>query len=34
MQITLWVSSMSFHAYTDITFESTSDVSTLGMLLD
>lgn len=27
MQITIWVSSISFHAYADITFESKSDVS-------
>ena len=27
MQITIWVSSISFHAYAEITFQSTSDVS-------
>ena len=28
MQITIWVSSISFHAFADIKFQSTSDVST------
>lgn len=27
MQITIWVSSVSLHAYADISFKSTSDVS-------
>lgn len=27
LQIIVWVSSVSFHAYTDISYESTSDVS-------
>lgn len=29
LQITIWFSSISFHAYADISFESTSDVSLL-----
>ena len=33
MQIAIWVSSISFHAYADIAFESTTDVSTLVLLL-
>lgn len=28
MQITVWISSISFHAYADIVFESKTDVST------